>query len=215
MNYIPTEDVGEDTGALQEEYNVTVNSSPHDKNKKMTDNKEKNPMLTQNRLMVVAVLAFLIGFGLGFLVFSDRSDITADVITDDVLTTDSGDLVDTTITVEPVIISDALLVVEDQNFGETVVVNSVAIDRTSWIVVFEDNDGVAGSILGAQLYDAGEIIDGSISLLRGTIADSLYYVKVHSDDGDRQFDFTKDVPYLDESGIEVMTTFRTFTGTPR
>jgi len=217
MTYIPTDDVGEDTGAIQEEYNTTLLLPSEDNNKKMTE--ENISTGGSKKLFVVSVLAFLIGFGVGFLVFADR----VPAVDEDVDTTEGTEVVDNGATVgdsvvvvtEPVTVTGVELGVSDQNFGDSVVLDTVNIDRTSWVVVFEDNDGVPGSILGAQLYDAGLIEDGAVSLLRDTVAESTYYVKVHSDDGDRSFDFTKDVAYLDQAGNEVMTTFMTISGTPR
>jgi len=218
MNYIPTEDTGGDTDAAQKEYNEVETFVSDNKNKKMHEQTEQNASNT-NRLIAVAILAFLIGFGVGFLVFANR-EAKVDVPTDDIEITDDTTNVDSETesaeeVVEQVTVTGSSVAVSEQNFGLEVALDSVVLDRTSWVVVFEDLNGQPGNILGAQLYDVGEISNGAVTLTRGTVPDSLYYVKLHGDDGDRQFDFTVDVPYLGADGKDLTTTFMTITGTPR
>lgn len=216
MNYIPTDDTGGDTDDAQSEYNRVTTPMSHNKNKKMHEQTEQNTK-ERNRLIATAILGFLIGFGVGFLVFANR-EVNVELPTDDAEVTEdvmSADNESPLETVEQVTVTESSVVVSDQNFGLEVALDSVILDRTSWVVVFEDLNGQPGNILGAQLYDAGEILDGAVTLTRGTVPNSLYYVKLHGDNGDRQFDFTIDVPYVGADGKDLTTTFRTITGTPR
>ncbi len=217
MEIIPFDGNDEDVDSLQEEYNNNHEPSLADIN--IEEDMENNTQNDTKKMIVVAILGVLIGFGIGFLVFgtgnagsNDEALEDADTMMEDEYMADTHS--DTP--AEPVTLeTEVVLAVEDQNFGDTVAVSALSLDRTSWVVVFEDNEGVPGSILGARIYDAGEFADVDVPLLRGTVADSLYYVKLHSDNGDREFDFTQDVPYQTADAVEVMTTFQTFSGTPR
>jgi len=211
---------GEDINSAQEEFNAVAKSLKKDKktNKKDMDNSNND----SKKVYLVGVLCLLIGFGVGYLVFADKSD-SGELENDDSDTTDVTDATKddsalgsaTTVVVDPIVVTSTSITVEDQNFGDSVIIKSLNLGITAWVVVYEDNAGVPGSILGAHIYDAGEIANAPIALLRGTNADSVYYVKVQGDDGDRVFDYKKDVPVVDGSGKEIMSTFRTWSGTPR
>ena len=179
-------------------------------------------METENnskKVLVVGILAFLIGFGIGFLVFGNDAEVADTGVVNDteVVINGEGASPETSDTAmaEPIVVNGVSLTVSDQNFGTPVSVDSVVLDRTSWVVVYEDNAGVPGSILGAHVYDKGTVTDAQITLLRSTVPELIYYVKIHADDGDRAFDFKKDLAVVDESGQELVDTVMTVGGTPR
>ncbi|MBI4114715.1 MAG: hypothetical protein HY445_02635 [Candidatus Niyogibacteria bacterium] len=99
--------------------------------------------------------------------------------------------------------------VGDQEAGDSVFVSLATLARSAWIAVHEDRGGSPGNILGARYFPGGKTA-GAIDLLRGTSPGALYYAIVHTDDGDRQFDFRNDTPLEDSFGNTVMTTFETF-----
>jgi len=208
---------GEDTNSAQEEFNAIKESSQKDKSKKKNNINMENSQNDSKKIYIVGVLCLLLGFAIGYLVFNGKSSSSdvVDIIDDQDQVDDesdtNGDVKDTSSTV----VSIASISVNDQNFGDMVSVASVVLDRTGWIVVYEDNEGKPGSILGAGLYNEGTTSDGEVVLLRSTVPDSLYYVKIHADDGDRQFDFKKDVAVVGANGDEIVTTFTTGNGTPR
>jgi len=210
----------EDTYSAQEEFNA-LKASSRKKKRKMDLHNKNTRMETENnittKLIVVALLSLLVGFGIGFLVFGDKEGASNDATFEEVdsTTEDILDLGSASETPAPVVVDGVSLVVSDQNFGDTVFVDSVSLDRASWIVVYEDNNGVAGNILGAHLYDEGVLTQVSVTLLRATEPASLYYVKIHADDGDREFDFKKDIPVVDSAQQEIVGTFTTSDGTPR
>ena len=94
---------------------------------------------------------------------------------------------------------------DDQAAGSTVSV-SVNASKPVWVVVHEDSEGAPGSILGAQLFATGSH-EGVVDLLRGTEIGQEYYVMLHSDDGDRKFDYKKDLPVKDATGAVIMHGF--------
>jgi hypothetical protein len=100
------------------------------------------------------------------------------------------------------------VIVSDQNAGLLVLLDKVSLEGSGWVAIHEDNNGVLGNILGAQLFDAGIATNGTVSLLRTTEPGKTYYAVVYTDDGDRMFDRTKDVR-LSKDGKEVLTTFKT------
>lgn len=208
---------GEDTNSVQEEFNA-LRASSRDK-KKHNKNNSMEAENNSKKVLIVGVLCLLIGFGAGFLVFSDNSVLDGgaddEVVLEEKVLNDNDADTNSENDAEPVVVSGVTLVVGDQNFGDTVFVDNITLDRTSWIVVYEDNQGTAGSILGAQLYDTGAYEEIEVSLLRGTTPEAKYYVKIHADDGDRQFDFRRDVAVVDGDGVEVVANFMTGSGTPR
>lgn len=100
------------------------------------------------------------------------------------------------------------VVVEDQFPGNQVQLKAVSFSDSGWAAVYEDRDGEPGNILGAQRFDAGEHT-GTVDLTRGTEEGSLYYVILHRDDGDREFDFKIDTQLLDEDGNRIEMKFQT------
>ena len=101
------------------------------------------------------------------------------------------------------------IVAGDQPAGDAVAIE-VNADKTSWAVIHEDAAGKPGKILGAQIFPAGKHL-GSIVLLRSTEAGKKYYAMLHTDDGDRAFDYTTDLPLTNESEEPIMTAFTTTT----
>jgi len=98
--------------------------------------------------------------------------------------------------------------VSDQFPGLNVELEKVVFAESGWAAVYEDNNGEPGNILGARRFDAGEST-GTIQLLRAMEEDLLYYVILHLDDGDRQFDFKKDNQILNVEGSRVEAMFKT------
>ena len=92
------------------------------------------------------------------------------------------------------------IAVNDQPPGMNVAAALVTLAQDGWVVIHEDADGQPGRILGAQLFNAGQSQSGTVELLRGTEEGRVYYAMLHSDDGDRQFDHTKDLTIRDPQG---------------
>ena len=79
------------------------------------------------------------------------------------------------------------LTVIDQPAGKTVAISSMKLSRESWVVVRD-----ARSILGASRFNA-DATNGTVKLIRPTEARNGYQALIYVDDGDKKFDFKKDM----------------------
>ena len=207
------------------------NDKPHFPSQTMTmENKEQKDQ--SGKMFTTALIAFIIGFVLAFLIFGtgEKQETPAEngsEMTKEMEEHEGGEMMEKEektsglpsegtggeVTELPKTLK-ADISAENQLFGETVDTN-VETDRVSWVVVYEDTNGVPGNILGAKIVDIGRF-SVQVKLLRGTLPDRLYYVKLQADDGDHKFDFTKDLPMTNQiTGQEIMTAFRTHDGSPR
>lgn len=84
---------------------------------------------------------------------------------------------------------------KDVSAGSTVVVPSVTLAVPGWVAVQDQNaaGNGFGNTMGAQWLPAGTHKNVSVELVRPTIAGKLYFVVVHTDDGDVKYDHVKDV----------------------
>lgn len=96
---------------------------------------------------------------------------------------------------------------DDQPAGITATV-TVTFDKSMWIAIHEDANGMPGKILGAQMFAKGTHT-GAVDLLRPTEGERKYYAMVHTDDGDRKFDQKKDMPAKNADGAAIMHAFMT------
>ena len=101
------------------------------------------------------------------------------------------------------------IAVSDQPPGNAVTIQMVVLATSSWVVIHEDAEGKPGRILGARRFDGtgGKQQSGGVDLLRGTEEGRVYYAMLHLDDGDRQFDHTKDLPIADQQGNVILMRF--------
>ncbi len=99
------------------------------------------------------------------------------------------------------------IVMSDQYPGNVVYISSVQLAKGGWVAIHADNNGTPGEIIGTQWFDAG-INPGKITLTKPTVEGGLYYAMLHSDDGDKVFNATKDVPLKDSRGNTIMKPFR-------
>ena len=86
--------------------------------------------------------------------------------------------------------------------------NSIIIDRVNllspaWVVVFEDDDGQKGKVLGVSvLLPKGESQGVIIDLQRRVVRSESIYIGLHSDDGDSKFTYPEglDIPMMVRRG---------------
>ena len=97
--------------------------------------------------------------------------------------------------------------VTDQLAGFSATVDRVSLDQDGWIVIYSDRDGQPASRLGASRRDSGEYENVIVELLTNTEEGEMYYAMIHADDGDREFDHTRDLPVQNTQGFPVMTAF--------
>ncbi|PIR45136.1 MAG: hypothetical protein COV10_01270 [Candidatus Vogelbacteria bacterium CG10_big_fil_rev_8_21_14_0_10_51_16] len=189
-----------------------------------------NGMSETNKVVLAAVLGIIIGFGFGrFTTERNATELeeaeevgeemgapspnestaeTNDIISatdSDMVVQDSNGAVVTTVSQETSVTSAVTAL--DQSAGMSVK-TLVSMDRRGWVVVHEQTNGVPARILGAKPYGpaTGEV---RVNLLRGTKAGSVYYVMLHSDDGDiEDFSLSRDLPLLGANGMPIMVMFK-------
>src|SRR3989344_915040 len=111
---------------------------------------------------------------------------------------------------EPVapVSGENLLVVSNQPSGERVIISMVSVSVNGWVAVHEGReDGSLGNILGARRFDAGKYFGETVELLRGTVGGNTYFVVLHSDNGDKEFDYVSEMPVKDTAGNLISGTF--------
>lgn len=102
------------------------------------------------------------------------------------------------------------VVVSDQYPGNIVYISSAQFSAPGWVVIHKDNNGKPGDVIGYTYFDKG-INPGKINLKENTKEGMMYYAMLHSDDGDKKFDASKDVPLKDSKGGIIMKIFRATT----
>lgn len=100
--------------------------------------------------------------------------------------------------------SDSLSVASPQKAGTSVAIQKAVVSEPTWVVVYESRNGQPGNILGAALFFPNQP-QGSVELLRGTMAGQTYFVTRQSDNGDRKF--SKTDPLVLEGGQAVWASF--------
>ncbi|MDD4988833.1 MAG: hypothetical protein PHV42_00190 [Candidatus Pacebacteria bacterium] len=94
--------------------------------------------------------------------------------------------------------------VGDQFPGSKLYLDSVTFANGGWVVVHESTNGQSGKIIGEAYFPAGTN-PGSVDLGNNKlVAGNEYVVMLHSDDGDKKFDATKDLPLTDDQGNIIM-----------
>lgn len=99
------------------------------------------------------------------------------------------------------------VVMSDQYPGNVVYLSSVQFENPGWVAIHKDNAGQPGAIIGYAYFDKG-INPGRVTLSEPMIEGGLYYAMMHSDNGDKAFDATKDLPLRDGNGNIIMKPFR-------
>jgi hypothetical protein len=99
------------------------------------------------------------------------------------------------------------IVVMDQYPGNVVYVSSVQLANAGWVAIHKDNNGTVGTLVGSMYFSSG-INPGKITLTEKTVDGGTYYAMLHSDDGDKKFDATKDVAIKDSKGNSIMKVFK-------
>lgn len=105
------------------------------------------------------------------------------------------------------VVPGTIVVGNTQPAGASVAVSSVNVTKPTWVVVYDNNNGVPGRALGARLFlptASGGETSAHIQLLRRTVAGTTYLVGQIVDDGDYNLSFSKDSAVLDTSGKPVL-----------
>ena len=171
-------------------------------------------MSNNRKLVLTAVIAFLVGFGVRSL-WANRSSNYSKQGSDS-YAGESYDQTNSALSTSDnksaTSLEDSKVIVKDQEAGSSVAIEKVVLKNPGWVAIHEDSSDAPGRILGAQYFLSGENI-GIVELLRNTIEGGIYYAMIHADDGDRKFDTKIDLPLLGKSGQPIMVKFMTKAGT--
>ncbi len=167
--------------------------------------------------IIIAVAAFLIGFGVASLV-GERKDTTVYSGTEDErMESGNGEGAATGVpqpgSAAPPSVSTASgyeISVANQRAGGGVVLARAVLMEAGWVAIREDADGRPGNILGAGWLPDGTHENTTIELLRGTVGGEKYYAVLYADmGGDKAFDHTVDTPRMSEKGEVILVSFMT------
>ena len=147
------------------------------------------------------IIVFVIGIAIGFV----GTWLSMRAPASEIIGNDEADTVS-----EIVLSGQNAILVRNQEAGINVNIELVTLENAGWVVIHEDNNGVLGNALGAQLFDVGPS-KGVVELLRGTEAGKTYYATIRQDDGDRAFDLTRDLLLSDSEGNPVQIKFEATT----
>lgn len=168
---------------------------------KENNNMEKEGIFT-TKTIIVFVVGVLVGFLGTFIFMKDSTKKSNDTDIKKEETKETAELEATKS------LNNNAIVVNDQNVGIIVDIETVVLENDSWVVIHEDNDGVLGNALGAQLFLQGDN-SGKVELLRGMESGRVYYAVIRQDDGDRAFDLEEDTLVSDKEGNIIQVRFNT------
>lgn len=97
--------------------------------------------------------------------------------------------------------------VSNQAPGLSVSIDSVSLQNPGWVAIHDDRDGKPGNILGAAWLPEGNHGHVSVDLLRSTVSGRWYHAVLHSDNGDKTFDYKVDTAILDASSTPIAVRF--------
>lgn len=159
----------------------------------------------KTQIMVVVGTTLLVAILLGIAVWSSKRDGKAtEVATSTVATTTLTQAESAGTTGLPLASAIAKnqvagLSVADQITGEFVAVTDLNITSDAWVTVYDELNGQPGRVMGAWLERAVSATPKTIVplLKRKTEAGKTYFVALIKDDGDMEFDLSKDRPTSD------------------
>ncbi|MGH7141692.1 MAG: hypothetical protein ACREGH_03610 [Minisyncoccia bacterium] len=99
----------------------------------------------------------------------------------------------------------SLTVPPRQDAGNEVAVTGITASQPVWAVVYEDDNGAPGVVLGAARFAASH--SGTVSLLRSTLPGLTYFVGLVGDTPDHSYNVNVNAPILGSNGKQVMTQF--------
>ena len=150
-------------------------------------------MTTNQKIVIAAVLGFVIGFGAAWIavrkaVPGTQSDYSSMAVDSSSTAGDSSSMDAVTASSSVSVAPDNALMIADQSAGATVSIKSLTLAAPAWVAIHEIVSGQPGRILGAGYFGAGMNANVTVSLLRNTVAGATYLAMVHQDAGQRQFD---------------------------
>lgn len=102
---------------------------------------------------------------------------------------------------------DAVYIENQQSGLESVLVGFVVLAKPGFVVIYNDNGGIPGSIIGKSdiLSSSGENV--VIPIDESLVDDQVYYAIMYHDDGDGYFGAEEDTQAVDSQQSVVLMTF--------
>ncbi len=99
------------------------------------------------------------------------------------------------------------ILVSAQIAGEFVVIDDVYLETPGFVVIHKANNGAPGDVIGkSAVLNPGVIQDIEISSI--VEAEMEYYAMLYSDNGDRIFNASTDMPLQGSNGQNIMARFQ-------
>lgn len=102
------------------------------------------------------------------------------------------------------------IVMADQYPGNVVYVSSVQLANDGFVVIHANNNGQPGAVLGSAFLAKG-VNPARITLTSPMVDGSSYFAVLYSDNGDKSFNASQDLPIKDSRGNIIMRLFRAST----
>lgn len=110
------------------------------------------------------------------------------------------------------------VIVNDQAASQEVAIERVNLEKPGWVVVRKNNNGSAGSVIGARCFMAGTNNGNmTVPLVGGKSlkAGETYFAELRDDDDDQcVYDVAKEGPILDAAGKQVSVSFKALASSP-
>lgn len=104
--------------------------------------------------------------------------------------------------------SENSITTSDQYADNTVTIAKITLAQDGWIVIYDEKSGKPNTIIAAARLNAGTYTDRAVDLLGKTTQEGkTYFAVIHSDNGDRQFNYVDDLPIKDSSGNLISASF--------
>lgn len=143
---------------------------------------------------VVTAIVIIVLIVIGVIVFGNKGPETPG---SDTASTDTGALT----------AAKNSVTLSDQYPGNVIYVSTVELAAPGWVVIHKDASGQPGAVIGSLYFDKGLSPGGKVVLTEKTTEGGTYYAMLHSDDGDKKFDATKDLPLKGVNGMTIMRIF--------
>ena len=101
------------------------------------------------------------------------------------------------------------LTADDQTAAQTATIKEMNYNGNVYVVIYEDDNGVPGKVLGQSeiLIEPSTMV--SIDLNRASEPDEILHAMLHFDDGNGVFEFpNSDGPLLDDNNDQITTSFK-------
>ena len=144
---------------------------------------------------VVTAIIVIILIIIGVMVFRNKTPAGTETPNTTATTTDSNAL------------GVNSIVMSDQYPGNVVYLSSVQLAKAGWVEIHKDNKGQPGDGIGYAWANEG-INPLKITLTSPMVDGGTYYAMLHSDNGDKKFDGSVDLPLKDSNNNIIMRVFR-------